>query len=79
MAIALSIYLQSKRNDAESARAEMRAEETYAVQHAIDAYMIDKGKVPQSLNDLVIDGYLKSIPGERAPEIDPIPLQKGRT
>jgi len=46
----------------------MRAKETvlhnnlFAMRSAIDEYSYDKQKAPQSLQDLVTDGYLREIP-----------------
>jgi general secretion pathway protein G len=37
-------------------------EDRYTLQKAVEAYTIDGGKRPASLNDLVEAGYLKSIP-----------------
>ncbi|HEU0175916.1 MAG TPA: type II secretion system protein G [Blastocatellia bacterium] len=34
----------------------------WTMRRAIDFYVKDKGKRPQSLNDLVSDGYLREIP-----------------
>jgi general secretion pathway protein G len=34
----------------------------WTMRRAIDSYANDKGKAPQSLNDLVSDGYLREIP-----------------
>ena len=38
----------------------------FTMRNVIDEYTIDKGKAPQSLNDLVNEGYLRAIP------VDPI-------
>lgn len=37
-------------------------EDLHVMRSAIDSYTMDKNKAPQSLDDLVQDGYLKSIP-----------------
>lgn len=34
----------------------------FTMRTVIDEYTIDKGKAPQSLNDLVTEGYLRSVP-----------------
>jgi len=34
----------------------------FTIRSCIDNYMYDKGKAPQSLQDLVSDGYLKEVP-----------------
>lgn len=73
--IAISSYLHSERK-AEQA---VRTEDALVLQQAIHAYTVDTGKAPHSLNDLVIAGYLKAIPGHPTEETDPIVLPKGRT
>ncbi|MGA7833454.1 MAG: type II secretion system protein [Terracidiphilus sp.] len=37
-------------------------EDLHVMREAIDSYTMDKQKAPQSLDDLVTDGYLKVIP-----------------
>jgi general secretion pathway protein G len=37
-------------------------EDLHVMRAAIDSYTMDKQKAPQSLDDLIQDGYLKSIP-----------------
>jgi general secretion pathway protein G len=37
-------------------------EDLHVMRTAIDAYTMDKQKAPQSLDDLIQDGYLKSVP-----------------
>jgi general secretion pathway protein G len=37
-------------------------EDLHTLRAAIDSYTMDKQKAPQSLDDLIQDGYLKSIP-----------------
>ena len=37
-------------------------EDLHVMREAIDSYTIDKQKAPQSLDDLIQDGYLKVIP-----------------
>ncbi|WP_349509486.1 type II secretion system protein [Pseudacidobacterium ailaaui] len=56
--IAIPIYLQSLR----SAREAVLKEDLHIMRQAIDSYTMDKEKGPQSLDDLVQDGYLKEIP-----------------
>ena len=34
----------------------------FTMRTVIDEYTIDKGKAPQSLNDLVTEGYLRAVP-----------------
>jgi len=45
-----------------SAREAVLKEDLQVMRSAIDAYTLDKQKAPQSLDDLVQEGYLKSIP-----------------
>src|SRR4249920_1540766 len=45
-----------------SAREAVLKEDLRVMRSAIDAYTMDKQKAPQSLDDLVQDGYLKVIP-----------------
>lgn len=45
-----------------SAREAVLREDLHIMRAAIDSYTMDKQKAPQSLDDLVQDGYLKTIP-----------------
>lgn len=45
-----------------SAREAVLKEDLHVMRAAIDSYTMDKQKAPQSLDDLVQDGYLRSIP-----------------
>lgn len=45
-----------------SAREAVLREDLRVLRTAIDSYTMDKQKAPQSLDDLVQDGYLRSIP-----------------
>jgi general secretion pathway protein G len=44
------------------AREAVLKEDLHVLRAAIDSYTMDKQKAPQSLDDLIQDGYLKSIP-----------------
>jgi general secretion pathway protein G len=44
------------------AREAVLKEDLHVLRNAIDSYTADKQKAPQSLDDLVQEGYLKSIP-----------------
>ena len=44
------------------AREAVLKEDLHVMRAAIDSYTMDKQKAPQSLDDLVQDGYLKAIP-----------------
>ena len=46
-------------------------EDLNVMREAIDSYTIDKQKAPQSLDDLIADGYLKAVPQ------DPFTYSKG--
>lgn len=56
--IAIPSYLSSLRNAKEA----VLKEDLHVMRDAIDSYTMDKQKAPQSLDDLVQAGYLKSIP-----------------
>jgi general secretion pathway protein G len=44
------------------AREAVLKEDLHVLRTAIDSYTADKQKAPQSLEDLITDGYLKSVP-----------------
>ncbi len=44
------------------AREAVLRQDLYAMRSVIDQYTMDKGKAPQSLDDLVSAGYLKELP-----------------
>ena len=44
------------------AREAVLKEDLHVMRSAIDSYTMDKQKAPQSLDDLIQDGYLKAIP-----------------
>jgi general secretion pathway protein G len=56
--VAIPKYLASIQNAKEA----VLKEDLHVLRQAIDAYTNDKEKAPQSLDDLVSAGYLKSIP-----------------
>ena len=56
--LAVPRYATSIRN----AREAVLKEDLHVLRAAIDSYTMDKQKAPQSLEDLVQDGYLKSVP-----------------
>ncbi len=47
-----------------SAREAVLKEDLHVMRAAIDSYTMDKQKAPQSLDDLVQDGYLRAIPDD---------------
>ena len=57
-AIAIPSYLNSVRK----AREAVLREDLHTMRAAIDSYTVDKEQAPQSLDDLVQAGYLKSMP-----------------
>ena len=57
-AIAIPAYTSNIRN----AREAVLKEDLHVMRQAIDSYTVDKQKAPQSLDDLVQGGYLKSMP-----------------
>lgn len=65
--VATSSYIYLQDRSARTIKAEMCAEEVRIeariISNAMRRYTEEQGKPPQSLNDLVIAGYLKAIPG----------------
>ena len=57
-AIAVPMYVASIK----AAREAVLKEDLHVLRDAIDAYTNDKNKAPQTLDDLVTGGYLKSVP-----------------
>jgi general secretion pathway protein G len=45
-----------------SAKEAVLREDLHVLRAAIDSYTMDKQKAPQSLDDLIQDGYLKAVP-----------------
>lgn len=62
IAILASIAIPSYLGSIKSAKEAVLKEDLHVMRNAIDSYTMDKGKAPQSLDDLVQTGYLKSIP-----------------
>jgi general secretion pathway protein G len=58
MLIALPRYTSAIK----SAREAVLKEDLHVLRAAIDSYTMDKQKAPQGLDDLIQDGYLKTIP-----------------
>ena len=56
--VAVPSYIAAMR----SAREAALKEDLHVLRNAIDSYTADKQKAPQELQDLVQDGYLRSIP-----------------
>ena len=57
-AIAIPAYTSNIRNAKEA----VLKEDLHTMRQAIDSYTVDKSRAPQSLEDLVESGYLKSMP-----------------
>jgi general secretion pathway protein G len=57
-AIAIPSFISSIKNAKEA----VLKEDLHVLRNAIDSYTMDKAKAPQSLDDLVQSGYLKTIP-----------------
>src|SRR3984957_12204732 len=57
-AIAIPSYVASVKNAKEA----VLKEDLHVLRNAIDSYTMDKNKAPQSLDDLLQNGYLKTIP-----------------
>jgi general secretion pathway protein G len=60
MAIAVPNYIAAVK----AAKESVLKEDLHIMRNAIDSYTMDKQKAPQSLQDLVEAGYLKSIPAD---------------
>lgn len=57
-----SIGMNQYRNSLRFGREAVLKEDLFRLRDAIDQYHADKGKYPQSLEDLVTDGYLREVP-----------------
>jgi general secretion pathway protein G len=60
MTIAVPNYMAAVK----AAKESVLKEDLHVMRNAIDSYTMDKQKAPQSLQDLVEGGYLKSIPSD---------------
>lgn len=56
--VAVPSYISAIR----AAREAVLREDLHVLRNAIDSYTADKQKAPQSLEDLITDGYIKTIP-----------------
>ena len=65
-AIAIPAYVSSIR----AAREAVLKEDLHVLRDAIDSYTNDKNKAPQTLDDLVTGGYLKSVPKDPMTQSD---------
>jgi general secretion pathway protein G len=57
-----AIAIPSYTNNIRNAREAVLREDLHVMRSAIDAYTVDKQKGPQTLDDLVQAGYLKTLP-----------------
>ena len=64
--ILLSVALPTYQRSVQQARETVLRENLWQMRRAIDQYGTDKGKLPQTLDDLVKAGYLREMP------VDPI-------
>ncbi len=58
--LAIPNYISAMKHAREAAL----KEDLHIMRSAIDSYTMDKQKAPQSLDDLLQDGYLKSVPDD---------------
>jgi general secretion pathway protein G len=62
LVVLASIGMPTYRNSVARAREATLKEDLFRMRDAIDQYYADKQKYPQSLQDLVSEGYLREIP-----------------
>lgn len=62
MVILIGIAIPNYRNSIVRARESVLKDDLFTMRSVIDQYTLDKQKAPQSLDDLVSAGYLKTIP-----------------
>ena len=60
--VLMSIAVPSYIGAIKSAKESVLKEDLHVMRNAIDSYTMDKQKAPQSLQDLVSDGYLRQVP-----------------
>src|SRR5579859_4238872 len=60
--VLLTVAFPSYMGAVRQAREAVLKEDLHTMRSAIDSYTADKQKAPQSLDDLVTEGYLKEIP-----------------
>ena len=66
LVILLSVALPTYQRSVQHARETVLKENLWQMRRAIDQFAADKGKLPQTLDDLIKDGYLREKP------VDPI-------
>ena len=62
IAVLMTIAVPSYESAIRAAHESVLKEDLHVMRNAIDSYTMDKQKAPQSLDDLIQDGYLRSIP-----------------
>lgn len=70
IALLAAIAIPSYTNNIRNAKEAVLKEDLHTMRTAIDSYTVDKQKAPQSLDDLVQAGYLKSMPKDPFTERD---------
>ncbi len=68
--VLLTVAIPSYMGAVRQAREAVLKEDLHTMRSAIDSYTADKQKAPQSLDDLVTEGYLKEVP------VDPMTRSK---
>jgi general secretion pathway protein G len=56
------IILPQYQRTVQTARESVLRDDLFQMRRTIDQYAADKGKLPQTLDDLVTDGYLREVP-----------------
>src|SRR5208283_4905503 len=62
MLILMTLAIPQFTGAIKSAREAVLREDLHVLRTAIDSYTEDKQKAPQSMDDLIQDGYLKAVP-----------------
>ncbi|MGA2248986.1 type II secretion system protein [Terracidiphilus sp.] len=70
MLVLVAVAIPAYKATVRGAREAVLKEDLHTMRSAIDSYTADKQKAPQSLDDLVQDGYLREVP------VDPMTQSK---
>jgi general secretion pathway protein G len=62
--ILVSMAVPTYRNMVDRARETVLKQNLFTIRDVIDQYYADKGKYPESLETLVVEGYLRGIPAD---------------
>src|ERR1700679_3123629 len=62
MLVLVAVAIPAYKATVRGAREAVLKEDLHTMRSAIDSYTADKQKAPQSLDDLVQDGYLREVP-----------------